>query len=36
MTTDMETTDTPYAQDTGRFEDYPLTRQEYITVMVHF
>jgi uncharacterized membrane protein len=36
MTAHMEPTDTPYAQDTGRFEDYPLTRQEYITVMVHF
>jgi len=32
----MESADAPYAKDTGRFEDYPLTRNEYITVMVHF
>lgn len=36
MRRDMESADAPYAKDTGRFEDYPLTRNEYITVMVHF
>jgi len=32
----MEESDRPYGKDPGRFEDYPLSRQEYISVMVHF
>lgn len=32
----MEKADTRSGGDPGRFEDYPLTRQEYISVMVHF
>jgi uncharacterized membrane protein len=36
MPSSMEQVDAARLEDPGRFEDYPLTRQEYISVMVHF
>ena len=32
----MEQPEKQPGEQHGRFEDYPLTRQEYISVMVHF